>query len=78
MIFPTVGSWAVLKGFIVVILGGLGSIPGALIGGLSLGVIEALAGGYISLGFAQAIGYAIIIIVLLWRPQGLFGTARRT
>lgn len=77
MIFPTVGSWAVLKGFIVVILGGLGSIPGALIGGLALGVVESLAGGYISLGFAQAIGYAIIIIVLLWRPQGLFGTARR-
>lgn len=78
MIFPTVGSWAVLKGFIVVILGGLGSIPGALIGGLALGIVEALAGGYISLGFAQAIGFAIIIIVLLWRPQGLFGTARRT
>jgi len=78
MIFPTIGGWAVLKGFIVVILGGLGSIPGAVIGGLALGIIESLAGGYISLGFAQAIGYAIIIVVLLFRPQGLFGTARRT
>lgn len=77
MIFPTVGSWAVLKGFIVVIMGGLGSIPGALVGGLLLGVIEALGGGYISLGFAEAIGYAIIIVVLLWRPQGLFGVARK-
>ncbi|WP_137392376.1 branched-chain amino acid ABC transporter permease [Rhodoligotrophos defluvii] len=77
MIYPTVGGWAVLKGFIVVIMGGLGSIPGALVGGLALGVIESLGGGYISLGFAEAIGYAIIIIVLLWRPQGLFGTARR-
>jgi branched-chain amino acid transport system permease protein len=77
MIYPTVGSWAVLKGFIVVVLGGLGSILGALIGGLALGVIEALAGGYISLGFAQAIGFAIIIVVLLWRPNGLFGVARR-
>ena len=66
-----------LKGFIVVVLGGLGSVPGALIGGLTLGVVESLAGGYISLGFAQAIGYAMIIIVLLWRPQGLFGAARR-
>lgn len=74
MIFPTVGSWAVLKGFIVVVLGGLGSVPGALIGGLALGIIEALAGGYVSLGFMEAIGYAIIILVLLWRPQGLFGT----
>jgi len=77
MIYPTVGSWAVLKGFIVVVLGGLGSVMGALIGGLTLGVVEALAGGYISLGFAQAIGFAIIIVVLLWRPNGLFGAARR-
>ncbi|MBT9289737.1 branched-chain amino acid ABC transporter permease [Prosthecodimorpha staleyi] len=77
MIFPTVGSWAVLKGFIVVILGGLGSVPGALVGGLTLGVVEALAGGYVSLGFMEAIGYAIIILVLLWRPQGLFGSAAR-
>src|SRR6056297_2844474 len=58
MIYPTVGSWAVLKGFIVVVLGGLGSIVGALIGGLTLGVVEALVGGYISLGFAQAVGFA--------------------
>jgi branched-chain amino acid transport system permease protein len=77
MIFPTVGSWAVLKGFIVVILGGLGSVPGALVGGMTLGVVEALAGGYISLGFMEAIGYAIIILVLLWRPQGLFGGTAR-
>ncbi len=76
MIFPSVGNWAVLKGFIVVILGGLGSVTGALVGGLLLGVIESLGGGYVSLGFMEAIGYAIIIIVLLWRPQGLFGTAR--
>ena len=75
MIFPTVGSWAVLKGFIVVVMGGLGSMPGALIGGLLLGVIESLGGGYISLGFMEAIGYGIIIVVLLWRPHGLFGVA---
>jgi branched-chain amino acid transport system permease protein len=77
MIFPHVGGWAVLKGFIVVVLGGLGSVPGALVGGLTLGVVEALAGGYISLGFMEAIGYAIIILVLLWKPQGLFGGAAR-
>lgn len=76
MIFPTIGNWAVLKGFIVVIMGGLGSITGALFAGLLLGVIEALGGGYISLGFMEAIGYAMIIAVLLWRPNGLFSTAR--
>ena len=59
------------------VLGGLGSVPGALVGGMALGVIEALAGSYISLGFMEAIGYAIIILVLLWRPQGLFGGAVR-
>ena len=72
MLFPTVGDWAVLKGFIVVVVGGLGSISGALLGGLILGVAEALGGSYISMGFKDAIGYAIIIAVLLWRPHGLF------
>ncbi|MCW2241100.1 branched-chain amino acid ABC transporter permease [Azospirillum canadense] len=76
MIFPTIGNWAVLKGFIVVIMGGLGSVTGALFAGLLLGVIESLGGGYISLGFMEAIGYAMIIVVLLWRPNGLFSTAR--
>jgi branched-chain amino acid transport system permease protein len=76
MVFPSVGGWAVLKGFIVVVMGGLGSVSGALIGGLLLGVVEALAGNYISLGFKEAIGYGIIILVLLWRPNGLFGAER--
>jgi branched-chain amino acid transport system permease protein len=74
MIFPTVGNWAVLKGFIVVVMGGLGSVPGAVAGGLLLGVVEALGGNYVSLGFKEAIGYGIIILVLLWRPNGLFST----
>ena len=74
MLFPTVGEWAVLKGFIVVVMGGLGSMTGALLGGLILGVAEALGGTYISMGFKDAMGYAIIIAVLLWRPHGLFQT----
>jgi branched-chain amino acid transport system permease protein len=76
MMFPTVGDWAVLKGFIVVVIGGLGSIVGACIGGTLLGVVEALGGGYVSQGFAEAIGYLLVAIVLIWRPQGLFDISR--
>ena len=75
MLTHTVGDWAVLKGFIVVVMGGLGSVTGALFGGMLLGIAESLGGGYVSLGFKEAIGYGIIILVLLWRPQGLFGVA---
>ena len=78
MLYPTVGDWAVLKGFIVVFMGGLGSVTGALLGGLILGVAESLGGGYISLGFKEAIGYAIIIVVLLLRPNGLFNPPAST
>ncbi len=74
MIYPTLGDWAVLKGFIVVIMGGLGSVPGAIVCGMVLGVVEALGAGYISVAFKDAIGYAIIILILLLRPSGLFGS----
>ncbi len=77
IIFPTIGEWAVLKAFIVVVLGGLGSMGGAVAGGLILGIVEALGAQYISIAFKDAIGYAIIIIVLLWRPQGLFAKKGR-
>ena len=76
--YPTVGDWAVLNGFLVVVMGGLGSVTGALLGGLILGVAESLGGGYISLGFKEAIGYAIIIVVLLLRPNGLFNPPAST
>ena len=76
MIFPTIGEWAVIKAFIVVVMGGLGSMGGAVVGGLLLGIVEALGANYVSIAFKDAIGYAIIIGVLLWRPAGLFAKAR--
>ncbi len=62
-----------LKGFAAAILGGLNSLPGAIVGGLILGVAEALAGGYISIAFKNTLAFVIIIIVLLFRHEGLLG-----
>jgi len=62
-----------LKGFAAAILGGLNSLPGAIVGGLILGVSESLAGGYISIAFKNTFAFLIIIFVLLVRPEGLLG-----
>jgi len=62
-----------LKGFAAAILGGLNSLPGAIAGGLILGIAESLTGGYISLEFKNTIGFLIIILMLLVRPEGLLG-----
>jgi branched-chain amino acid transport system permease protein len=64
---------AFLKGFAGAILGGLNSLPGAIVGGLILGVSESLAGGYISVAFKNSLAFLIIILVLLVRPEGLLG-----
>lgn len=61
-----------LKAFVVVILGGMGSFAGAVAGGLILGLTEALWGGYVSTGYVDAIGFALVIVTLLIRPYGLF------
>lgn len=62
-----------LKGFAAAILGGLNSLPGAIVGGMIIGVAESLAGGYISVAFKNTLAFLIIILVLLVRPEGLLG-----
>ncbi|MEW6110535.1 MAG: branched-chain amino acid ABC transporter permease [Thermodesulfobacteriota bacterium] len=62
-----------LKGFAAAILGGLNSLPGAIVGGLILGVAESWAGGFISIAFKNTLAFLIIILVLLVRPEGLLG-----
>lgn len=74
-IAPGVGEGLVVKGFAVLILGGLGSIPGAVVGGIVLGITEALAAGFISSAYKDVIAFVVMIVVLLVRPQGLMGKA---
>jgi branched-chain amino acid transport system permease protein len=68
------GGLATAKSFVVVILGGLGSFPGAIVGGLLLGLVESLGAAYVSAGYKDTFGLLVLIAVLLLRPQGLFGT----
>jgi branched-chain amino acid transport system permease protein len=75
--YPSMGDLASLKAFSVVILGGLGNPAGATLGGLILGVAEELGAGYVSSGYRDAVGFVIIILVLLLRPSGLFARAER-
>ncbi len=69
--YPRMGLLPGLKAFSAAILGGVGNIPGAILGGLLLGVGESLGAAYISSGFKDAIAFAILILVLLLRPQGI-------
>lgn len=70
---PTVGAMPGLKAFVAAVFGGIGSIPGAFLGGILLGIIEALAKAYISTQLANSIVFAVLIIMLLVRPAGLLG-----
>ena len=70
---PTVGAMPGLKAFVAAVFGGIGSIPGAMVGGILLGVIEILGRAYISSQVADAIVFGVLIIVLLVKPSGLFG-----
>ena len=72
-LMPTTGSMPGIKAFTAAVFGGIGSIPGAFIGGILLGVIEIFAGAYISTQLSNAIVFAVLIIVLLVKPDGLLG-----
>jgi branched-chain amino acid transport system permease protein len=72
-VFPTIGVNLVLIAFVVVVLGGLGSIGGALIGGLTIGLIETLSGFFIGSEMRQMAYFIVFLLVLLLRPAGLFG-----
>jgi branched-chain amino acid transport system permease protein len=77
-VHPYIGNLANLKAFAIVIIGGLGSFPGAVTAGLLLGVFESLGAAYISSGYQDAVGFILLIIILIKRPTGLFGKVGKT
>ena len=73
---PYMGEQMMLKGFAVIIIGGLGDIRGALVAGLAVGIAETLAAGYWSSSLKDAVGFALLVLTLWFRPTGLFGRAQ--
>ena len=76
-LMPTTGSMPGIKAFTAAVFGGIGSIPGAMLGGILLGIIEIFSKAYISTQLSDAIVFAVLIIVLLIKPAGLLGKSVR-
>lgn len=73
LVHPGMGGPVILKAFVIIILGGMGSMPGAIIGGFIMGLVESLSGGYISTSYNEVFAFGVLVIVLTIRPTGLFG-----
>lgn len=74
---PTLGALPGIKAFVAAVLGGIGSIPGAMLGGILLGVIEGLSKAYISSDLSEAIVFGVLVVVLLIKPSGLLGKQKQ-
>ena len=74
-IWPTMGYVAGIKAFAAAVLGGIGSVPGAMLGGVVLGVAEVFGAGYLSSAYRDGIAYAVMILVIVFKPSGLLGKA---
>lgn len=77
VVSPSMGDLSSLKAFAIVILGGLGNIGGAAVGGFVLALIEEFGAGYVSTGYRDALGFLVILLVMIVRPQGLFSSEER-
>ena len=77
LVYPDVGQIPVIKAFVIIVLGGMGSIPGAVVAAIILGVVESLASVYISVAYRDVFAFLVLIGVLLFRPHGLFGQKER-
>jgi branched-chain amino acid transport system permease protein len=70
---PLMGILVGLKAFVAAVLGGIGNIPGAMLGGLLIGITETMVVGYLNPTYKDAVAFAILILILLFRPSGLLG-----
>jgi len=77
LVFPTMGDEPLVKGLAGIILGGMGSVPGAVLGALFIGVVEAVSTLYFPTDYRDSVAFMVIVLVLLLRPQGLFGVRVR-
>jgi len=78
LVYPENGAISTFKGFEIIVIGGLGSVAGSLVGGLLLGVIEALGSVFLSAAYKDLYGFLLLIALLVFRPTGLFGERERT
>ena len=72
LVYPAMGNLVITKAFVIIILGGMGSVPGAIVGGLIIGFAESFGAFYISTDYKDIIAFALLVIILSVRPQGLF------
>ena len=77
LVFPTNGLVTTVKGFEIVVIGGLGSIPGALIAGVALGLVESFGAAFVDSAYQNIYGFALVLLILVLRPNGLFGEQGR-
>jgi branched-chain amino acid transport system permease protein len=74
LVYPGMGHVVIMKAFVIIILGGMGSVPGAIVGGMIIGFAEAFGGYYISSSYKDVMAFALLVVILSIRPQGLFVT----
>src|SRR5690606_22139050 len=72
LVYPTMGNLVITKAFVIIILGGMGSVPGAIVGGLVIGFAESFGAFYISTDYKDIIAFVLLVVILSLRPQGLF------
>ncbi|QCB46514.1 branched-chain amino acid ABC transporter permease [Hydrogenophaga sp. PAMC20947] len=77
LVYPAMGHLVITKAFVIIILGGMGSVPGAIVGGLIIGFAESFGAYYISTDYKDIMSFALLVVILSLRPQGLFTNGAR-